>query len=104
MSSLTGLSKRQVQVLWAVDQLQRSGVRASGPRLQYAFQNSALVGAEEQPSKQGLHQTAASLVHRSVLERIQKERPGHSPEICYLATEHGRALLAREVDVHGRPL
>lgn len=100
MSSLTGLTKRQVQVLWAVDQLNREQrLAATGSTLLGEFQKSALETSSGR-STQGLHQTAASLVRRGALYS------GHTGThtVAYSISAHGKALLDREVEVHGRPL
>lgn len=104
MSSLTGLSLRQVQMLWAVRDRQSRSFPANGRLLQAAFQASTLDGSGSTPSTQGLHQTAASLVRKGALTKVLKERPGRGGEVTYQITEHGKTLLNREVEVHGRPL
>jgi DNA-binding PadR family transcriptional regulator len=101
MSSLTGLSKRQVQVLWAVHEINQTQSHrggASGGRIVTKFHGSALDPDVAEVTPQGIHQTASSLVKRGALTKLSLGR------VCYRLTEHGKALLDREVEVLGRPL
>jgi hypothetical protein len=104
MSSLTGLSKRQVQVLWAAEEVARRNRAASGPEILGRFRESALDAHAGDASVQGVHQTAASLVRKRALDKMMAWQEGGRPVVCYRPTAHGRALLKREVEVHGRPL
>jgi hypothetical protein len=99
MSSLTRLTKQQVQVLWVVMRLADMGVTASGANMLNQFSISAL-STYSPEGTQGLHATAASLVRKGALAK------GHTGThtVAYSITEHGRTLLSREVEVHGRPL
>lgn len=103
VSSLTGLSKRQVQVLWAVHEINEDGLPATGAALVEKFQESALDSDAAQVSVQGLHQTAASLVRKKALEKGWAGNV-RTRGVAYARTPHGDTLLAREVRVHGRPL
>lgn len=98
MSSLTGLSKRQVQVLWAVNRLWDLKLPSTGHNLVSMFQNSTIETSA--PGREGIHQTAASLVRRKLIAR------GYTGThtVAYSPLPAGHAVLQREVEVHGRPL
>ena len=99
MSSLTGLSSRQTQTLWAVWTLTNHRTAATGRAMLLKFQASALEDFTGL-THQGLHQTASSLVKRGLLTK------GHTGThtIAYTITSEGQMLLNREIEVHGRLL
>lgn len=87
MSSITGLTAKQV---WVLKQISEHVATVTLQRL-------VVLGAAD--SYHGIGQTASSLVRRGALDRV-----GKHGSIGYRLTTHGRTLLQREKDVsNGSP-